>query len=57
MRDDHTAASTESVHPGVEAELLLERLQDMREQTESTLRELQAQADEDALPWQTLINL
>ena len=57
MGDDQSAASTESVHPGVEAELLLERLQDMREQTEGTLRELHAQAGEDALPWQTQINL
>ena len=57
MGDDRTAASTESIHPGLEAELLLERLQDMREQTESTLRELHAQAGEDALPWQTQINL
>lgn len=57
MGDDQSAASTESIHPGLEAELLLERLQDMREQTESTLRELQAQAGEDALPRQTQINL
>ncbi|WP_336705562.1 hypothetical protein [Micrococcus terreus] len=57
MGDDQSAVSTESVHPGLEAELLLERLQDMREETMTTLRELQAQAGEDALPWQTQINL
>lgn len=41
-----------SAHPGADAELLLDRLQDMRAQTMQTLHELQAQAGKDALPWQ-----
>lgn len=57
MGEDQTAARADPIHPGVEAELLLERLQDMREETMTTLRELHAQAGEDALPWQTQINL